>query len=1337
MDPMEPIVSFIESNPGISFLNLQLFFGEEIKTAGFTEETLNTKCRELRPDGSVQLGEPDEVDDYVVNIPSSVFDTATDITEKHVKEICDKIALLREPIEIVLNEQVPNHAEFIDVPLKEFKIPALDAAYESVKSKKDPVSKVREMLFDFQPQLLERKSHFILNQMSIYDVKIFASISDFINAFSEKKFFDFYQAMKGDKPSLVQMRDNGNVWIGTFGALSLTIHVMHGRKGTGAGNKINAGNVIQAALFYKDRKNDFIRSNSAISMIQHCSTQWPDGRSSKEGTIYTYSDLYTGEKIVQKYDGKLPDFESPPPFVSILTNYHVPVAGKPIYTNQEHIVAVYPASCIFHDDCYYETLVANLQMISQKANSDVNAKVYESPLGKLQYVHDIHEKQKRDFVGKFYLKQIELCKNAMLCTVSDELNATYEQLMQTLTDKETELKRLEYQTKQEINNANIRLGQAPVAITSIPEGGIKIPVATVPAVTDTDKTELLKKRQELNSELLSIQINFTHFEDAKKIYPIQPSDKKDNPKYELANKMFQDLHDEMEYKTRKAILMGRLDKMEKCCLGPGNEKYIEHRRAIVLSCIDSVAIIISCAKIAVLTVTTTASAHHQLVKDAKELVYLRTLSTKLFHDYNSAQATYSATAEQTIRIIHLQQELMEIIQKQIIYSVVTKNSLELSEAMRRREAIDSAILRDIMGMLTLEQITVSQMEDAKYRLTISRVAEINACDKEISRLTGIKNKLNGEIAYILTHLAEIGPSISIELVDLANKVNNETLGLLKLLGRDTTPEFKDCMTLLARQESRYAPVAVGMVDMQNREDVFDDVGIGRTVELLSELCPQEPGTNVAVANAIASDILNGESASITIDSEVNNDWLLLKQKSDDVLRKRTRMSIDLHRMTSGLEVEQIMAKIGYRSRLLERKAQVEGPASDTPQFRRWMGRLQANEARLRKKRVQEEISESEGIRSFMYFYICNNPQSKPSPLFIRQIGSYINNATDTAERNTKIPELLSQSYPKGPKVGVGGGMSGGMAGGLEPHEIEEQMNEAITSNDVVKMYDLYIEYFDTEETKDLTLLFYQVYSILSKSIYVPLYRRHVTPLEELIHPVYVKRLDYTGDLHDFDCVYADNFCVQIFGKNVNELLDDLAKGKLTVPRGVFPNICENPFDPYSLICILEVCRFFCLFLPFAGRLQFYFAGVLSFMNQTYDVNMVQIQTDQILDYLNTPEFFQCFHAAARMYNERYNQDITPLVIDQPEPVQPEPDQPDQSDLPVPPNAFSSLRASEPLSKLNDPRSVSSPPGTTPPGTPGGGTRRYRRYKQKTKRQTLNKRFKRHRTRRLHGSHVRE
>jgi hypothetical protein len=1323
---MEAIVSFIESNPGISFLNLQLFFGGEIKSLGITEDQINAACRDLRPDGSVQLGKPD-LDDYVVNIPLSVFDTATDITEQHVKDICDKIAALTTPIEIVLNEQVSNHKAFLEVPVEKFDISTLTAAYESVKTTKDTVSKVREMLFDFQPQLLERESHHILKKMSIGGVTIFASISDFIKAFSEPKFFELYQAVKGVKPELVQMKAHGDVWFGSFGKLSLRIHVMYDRQGTAAGNKINAGNVIQAALLYKDRKNDFIRSNSAISMIQLCSTEWPDGKSLKDGTTYTFSDLYTGEKIVQKYDGKLPDFESPFPFVSILENYHVASKAKPIFTNQEHLVAVYPASCIFRDDCYYETLVANLQMISQKANSDVNLKMYEDPFGKLKYVRDIHEKHKKDFVGKLFLKQIQLCKTAMLWTKSDELEPTYRQLMQTLTDKETELKLVEYQLKQERNNVLIRLGRTPEAIADIP-GGVKLPVATVPAVTETDTKELLEKNKDLTAELETIQIHFAHFGDAKK-YPFDPVQKQTNPNYEAVKKQFLDLHDEMEYKTRKAILMDRLRKMEGCCLEPGNEKTIEYRRSVVLSCIDSVAIIVSCAKIGVLTKTTTASAYQQLVKDSKELAYLRTLSTKLFHDYNSHRDRYASVAGQTIRIITLQQDLMEMIQKQIIHSCVTSASLDLSEAIRIRAQIDNDVLNSVIAELQKNPEQVHNMENLKYQEQNKRLGHINKWDAEITRLKDVKNKLNGDIAYVLTHLNEIGSKLEIDLLGLADRVNAETLGLLNLLGTDKTPEFKDCMALLARQETRYAPVAAGMVDIQNREDVFDDVGIGKTVELVSELCPQEPGTNVAVANVIASDILNGEAVATLDDSEVKDEWLLLKQKADNVLNKRTRLSIDLHRMIAGLEVAQIQAKIGFRSKLLVRKTQVEGVASETVQFTRWMGRLQANEARVRKTHVQEKVTEADGIRSFMYFYICNNPQSKPDPTIISQIASYINNARDKADREKNLPELahlLSQPrYPTGPKTRVRGGMVGG---GLELHEIDEQMNQSIVENDIVKMYDLYIDYFDKEETKDLTLLFYQVYSILSKqSIYVPLYRRYVTPLEELIDPVLVKRLDYTGDLHDFDCVYADNFCVQLFGKNVNELLDDLSKGTLTVPRGVFPNICENPFHPYSLICILEVCRFFCLFLPFAGRLHFYFAGVLSFMGQNYDRNMVEIQTDEIISLLEHGDFFECFHAAARMYNERGVpvEPVEPVETVEPvEPVEPvvEPVEPE-----LPP----------PIGLKIDPTSVAHAPGTTPPGTPGGGTRRYRRYKSKTKRHTLNKRFKKHRTRRLHGLYVRD
>jgi hypothetical protein len=287
---------------------------------------------------------------------------------------------------------------------------------------------------------------------------------------------------------------------------------MEGRQGTAAGGRINAGNVIQAALLYKDRKNDFIRSNSAMSLIKFCPTQWPNGRSLKEGTTYTFSDLYTGEKIVQKYDGKQPDFATDQPFVSILENYHVPQAGKPIYTNQEHLVAVYPASCIFRDDCYYETLVQNLIMISQKANSDVNSKEYESPLGKLQYVHDIHEKHKQDLVGSFYFKKIDLCTRAMSLTDGAELSVSFDRLSRQISEKEIELKLQEYQIAQELNNVHVLLGITPYTIPRAPDGAKKIPIASGKTPIDTEQKELLIKKTYLNHGNISSQ----HLDDLLK-----------------------------------------------------------------------------------------------------------------------------------------------------------------------------------------------------------------------------------------------------------------------------------------------------------------------------------------------------------------------------------------------------------------------------------------------------------------------------------------------------------------------------------------------------------------------------------------------------------------------------------------------------------------------------------------------------------------------------------------------------------------------------------------------------------------------------------------------------
>lgn len=1335
---MDEIVSFIESNPGISFLNLQLFFGVEIKHGGLTEKAIHAACLAKHPDGSVQLGTPD-VDDYVVNIPLSVFDAhVTEITAEEVKAICDNILLLKEPIRIVLNEQQPNYQEFLDTDIQDFELPVLTTAYDFIKDQKDAVSKVREMLQDFQPMFLERKSHSILNQMSLYGVPIFKSVSDFIKAFTDTKFAKFYNDIEGEKPELVPLQPFGPTWEGSFGAITLTVHVMEGRQGTGAGGKINAGNVIQAALLYKDRKNDFVRSNSAMSMIQYCPTQWPDGSvSRKEGTNYTFSDLYTGEKIVQKYDGKLADY--PPqgvPFASMLTRYHVPSKDKAIYTNQEHLVAVYPASCIFKDDCYYETLVQNLIMISQLANSAVNIKQYESPLGKLKYVYDVHEQQKKDLAGLLLLTKMQLCRTAACFTDGVELDTDLETIKTQIQEKEVELVLLHYMTAQELNNVLIKLGEAVKALPPAPPGAPTLPIAKKLSV-ESERKELLEKKQVLSSMIDNIQINLAHLAQAKKLFTIVPSEKKSDPNYASAKRMFVDFNEEKEYHTRKALVMGRLAKMQDCCLDVTNSKNKSlslHRRNIVLSCIDSVAIIIESAKISVLTVTTPATEHQKLVRNSKELEYLRALSVKLFHDYNSSKERQTASTEQVIRIIQLQGEFMEKLQKQIIAAAVTQNELNLSKATLERHEVDKKMSDELIVSLTSLSgpLTPEVVQDIQESLKEKHAESINICDKEIIRLKELKNKLNGEFAYVLNHLSEFGQQLGIDLVKHANKINEESLKLLALLGTDKTPEFKECMRLLTRPESSYAPVTTGMVTVANREDVFDDVGIQRTVKLVTDICPNDTGTDVAIANEIAADILNGEPAADKVDDDIHEDWLLFKQRVENKIGERKRLGVDYKQMFAGLTVQ----KIAYRSALLERKHVTEGVASSSPQFLKWMGRINANDARKKKTHVQKQLDEAEGVRSFLYFYFCNNPEKKPQDATVQQIVAHVNAHRGEIDKDLDKLRTHVSKVPSGPKKQTSyGGMVGGQ---LTTAEIEEQMNDAIVKEDVVKMYDLYIEHFDRTE---LTILFYQVYCILSRrSIYVPLYRCEVPSLEELIEPVFKKRLEYTGDLRDFDCVYADNFCVQLFGKNVNELLHDLSKGKLNVPRGAFPHICDNPFDPYSLICILEICRFFCLFLPFAGRLHFYFAGVLSFMSQEYSVNMVSIQAEQILSNMKDPKFFDCFHAAARMYHER-SETEAPAPEPVPAPPVPEAPVPEEPELPEPP--VPEPEPPEPpvpapvLNELKvDPISVSHPPGTTPPGTPGGGTRRYRRYKSKTKRHTLNKRFKKNRTRRLHALHVR-
>jgi hypothetical protein len=376
-----------------------------------------------------------------------------------------------------------------------------------------------------------------------------------------------------------------------------------------------------------------------------------------------------------------------------------------------------------------------------------------------------------------------------------------------------------------------------------------------------------------------------------------------------------------------------------------------------------------------------------------------------------------------------------------------------------------------------------------------------------------------------------------------------------------------------------------------------------------------------------------------------------------------------------------------------------------------------------------------------------NPPIEPSVEMLADISTFVNDSADLNKGVRDLKKFMDDlnvfllekgidltSGPSGPR---GASALGGEK--LNDTDLLEQMNAAVDANDFVKMYDLYVEYFDTEQPNELRILFYQVYSILMNlSIYVPLYRCETKDLYEIVKPMIEKRNVFKGNYYDFDSIYADSFCIQLFGKNVNELLDDLSKGKLTVPRGAFPNISSYPFHPYSLICILEVIRFLCLALPFASRLQFYFAGVLSYMGQSYSDNMNEIQIVAILTHLTEPDFFQSFHKASAlsMHFTPKVPEIQRQLQEQPQEQEQEQEQEQlQEQLQEQSHAQEQAQAqaqadyeAETFNKeFPDSNRLNQP----------GGTRRKRQYTQKTKRyRTLSKRFKKNKTRRLHGSYIR-
>jgi hypothetical protein len=1327
------LLPFIETHAGISFENLQLFYGQQIREFDITKEMINDWCLEEYTD--VQLSDETEDYDILFDTPLNVFDgyALEPITQEYVDKILLKIATLPKPVTIELNKENNDFAPNLEEQPDDFetKIPNITAIYNHIKGK-DKVSRVREMLSDFQPMFLERYSNVLLELLKTPDgARIFNTMTELIRALTDPEFDAFVKTTAIENKFEKMIAKTDTTWEGNIGEFKLIIHVLRDRHGTGKGSTISSANVIQGALLYKERRNDFIRSYGAITMIKYCNTTWPNGETSnKNKTTYTFSDLYTGELITQTYAGNFKNvetlYEGGPvaaehvPYASVLRKYHKPSGN--IYTNQEHIVAVYPASCAFNDNCYYETLVQNLQMISASANSDVNHLIYEHPSGKLNYLVDKHRENQEKFAGQIYDKKIELCQDVLSCCPPEEIP-----MFTSMIDEW-------------MREINMEIGKLDTEIKPLDEELTERKKVTKFS-TKTEFTKHQSKNVELQNSIDEKAMKMAQFDNAKlKRKPIE-NVPDDCTKQKIILDSF--LNDK-EFKTRKAMLMTRLLNMEKCALTPAQLGIVDERRHVVLSCVRSVTIIIECAKIGVATSTMPKTTQIKLAENTKELDTLRKLSVQLFYSYQQTKDALKIRDEVLRQVIdglidalYESDKMISHLNQTLIDFLVLKYDNIIKSILIQKHEVYAQIERELDKYEETHELSREQRIETKIAITLTHVKEISELDIEIDRLKDDMNLVSSNISYLIKNLSDLKLTPQLELIECVYSANQKIVQLLDLLTQTNSHGFEEekkqhmirLIQKFTKPESASAILTHVTLSESDKKKIVKEYNLEESVDELSELFD-------------ASGNLTPEQyqSSVNVAMIIN---LLSQDVPDASAVKRKRKGL-----TRGDK------EVSEQAPPLERVVR-----SSNDSYIRWAKRSQQNRERLereREDRDQSVITEKmDGIKSFVHLYSCMNPPIEPSVEMLAEITTFVNDSVDLNKgvRDLKTfmdglnAFLLSHGIDSGPSGPRGASALGGEK--LNDTDLFEQMNAAVDSNDFVKMYDLYIEYFDTEQTGELRILFYQVYSILMNlSIYVPLYRCDTKDLYEFVTPMIEKRNVFKGNYHDFDSIYADSFCIQLFGKNVNELLDDLSKGKLTVPRGAFPNISSYPFHPYSLICILEVIRFLCLALPFASRLQFYFAGVLSYMGQSYSDNMNEIQINAILTHLTKPEFFQSFHKASAL-----SKPLAPVAEAPADaPVgDAQPDAPDveadvQQDSPDVEQAFEGLESDQhentrlkmkeygDLSRLGpfepDDTSLAAPAAA-------GGTRRKRQYKQKTKRyRTLSKRFKKNKTRRLHRSYIR-
>jgi len=275
---------------------------------------------------------------------------------------------------------------------------------------------------------------------------------------------------------------------------------------------------------------------------------------------------------------------------------------------------------------------------------------------------------------------------------------------------------------------------------------------------------------------------------------------------------------------------------------------------------------------------------------------------------------------------------------------------------------------------------------------------------------------------------------------------------------------------------------------------------------------------------------------------------------------------------------------------------------------------------------------------------------------------------------------------------------------------------------------IYLNHYDREDIPILQRLLRMIYDYFTlQGIYVPLIRdeRPLYSFDRLLRQCLEKKLEYLSypecDEMVFDNAYANILCIQIFGQPLTILINDLSKGKLPVPYGIQNHLCGDPFHPETFYVTFHVLKTILLTLPKCVSLATYLSYLNLLLGESFLHNMYTDASFSLNSRMHDSFFDKIIELQDQIDKSGPGMfTITALpdfleVVD----VDPEADVPNQSNIDVPKTDY-------PVDKRFSDQ----------PGVPAaaGGTRRYRK---KTKRQTLNKRFKRHRTRRLHGLYIRE